>query len=762
MRNEIGSSAEAAVMIDNKPDHGRNDEGMSLATLEDMLSDIRYQPPWRDEADVCDDYYDAHQLQADRLQKMEALGIPPLVTNLIAPVINSMLGMEAKSRTDWRVDAEDEADEIPEEIMLALNAKLNKVERESRADRAISDAYAAQLKSGVGWVEVSRASDAMAYPYRVVDVDRNEIWWDWRAKQPDLSDARYLIRKRRFDQDVLLSMMPEHAELIKWAVSDRFKSWQWETIGQLNNSTNLAYAAHLERVTNMDDNEWRDAERKRATVFEVWYRQWKRGPVLSLPSGKVVPFDQTDQRHVAAVQQGLIATQQRVFSELRVAFFLGCHRLYDSKSPYKHRHFPYVPFFGFREGRSGIRYGMIRNMISPQNVVNSADAKMHWLLNAKRIIADSDAIDTRYNTWRQVQEQVSSPNAVVLLDPSKPHARFKVESDFQLSAQQFNRRQQAAADIEAAAGVYKAALGKEGAATSGVGIDSLIEQSNIQAAEINDNHAFGRRQVGELLLSLILEDMAGVMTRIAYKEKGKKRVITLNKRTVDGNGQEFIENDISGINIKVALHDVPSTASFKSQQLRTVSEVAKSLPQQMQALLVPAMVMLTDIPDKEDTAEAIRKLAGIAPKMTDEEQAAADDAAAKAQAVISDLERRTAEANVKLLEQKVAQLEQQNKKISAERLVRMVEALYSAMQAGQIVATVPHVAPIADELLQSAGYDDQSELPEIEAGIMPPDQMEATGIPAQQAPESPVVGAQAGIETMQNDGVRLPLTPQGV
>jgi len=745
MQNATGLSAEIVK---------RNDSGMSLATLEDMLSDLRYQPPWREEADVCDDYYDAHQLKTDRLQKMEALGIPPLVTNLIAPVINSQLGMEAKSRTDWRVTEEDEADEVPEDVLLALNARLNKVERESRADRAISDAYAAQLKSGVGWAEVSRNSDVMAYPYRVVDVDRNEMWWDWRAKQPDLSDARYLIRKRRFDQDVLTAMMPEHAELIKWAVTDRFKTWQWETLAQLNNSTDLAYAAHLERVTNLDENEWRDAERKRATVFEVWYRQWKRGPVLYLPNGRIVPFDRQNPRHVAAVRQGMIIPQHKVFSSLRVAFFLGCHRLYDQPTPYKHQHFPYVPFFGYRESRTGIRYGMIRNMISPQNVVNSADAKMHWLLNAKRIIADSDAIDMQYNTWKQVQEQVASPNAVVLLDPNKPNARFKVETDFQLSAQQFSRRQQAAADIEAAAGVYKAALGKEGAATSGVGIDSLIEQSNIMMAEINDNYSFSRRQVGELVFSLVFEDMIGKEMKIAFKEKGKKRIVHLNRKAVNEQGQEVVENDISAIRTKVALSDVPSTASFKSQQLRIVSEVAKSLPPQMQALLVPAMVMLTDMPDKEDTAEAIRKLAGITPKMTDEEQAAADEAKAKAQEVISELERRTAEANVKLLENKVAQLEQQNRKIGAERLVKMVEALYSAMQAGQIVATVPQVAPIADELLKGAGYDDQDggDLPQIDNG-MQAQSGDVQAVSALPQPESPVEGAQAGIETMENDGV---------
>jgi hypothetical protein len=725
--------------------------GLSLAALENLLSDLQYQPEWRKEADICGDYYDAHQLKAERLATMERLGIPPLVTNLIGPVIDSVLGMEAKTRTDWRVIEADEASEVPEEILLALNAKLNEAERMSRADRAISDAYASFIKAGVGWVEVSRAVDAMAYRYKVDFVHRNEMWWDWRAKQPDLSDGRYLVRKRRFDHDILIAMMPEHEKLIRWTTADRFKSWQYETMDRLNDP-DLAYAAHLERTTNIDENEWRDADRKRATLFEVWYRTWQRGYVSTLPNGKVIPFNKQNPEHVAAVQQGLISPPElRVYSSLRVAFYLGPHRLYDFPTPYPHNHFPYVPFFGYKEDNSGIRYGMIRRMISPQDVVNSADAKMHALLNAKRIEADSDAIDTRYNTWKQVVDQVSSPNAVVFLDPQKPNRRFKVFTDFQLSAQQFSRRQQASQDIEKAAGIYKAALGDKGNSTSGVMTDSLVEQSNIMMAELNDNHAFGRRLVGEILFSLVHEDIKGVQMDVAYKKNGKRQLVTLNKKTADESGKEIIENDISNIGVKVTLEDIPSTPSFKSQQLKVLSEVVKSLPPQMQALAVPAMIMLTDVPEKDDLAESIRKLAGIKPKLTDEQQEEADKQAEEAQKIAADLERRISEANVKLLEEKVNQLEKQNKKIDAERLVKMVEAMYSALQSGQLVATIPQIAPVADEILKGAGYE-EAEVPEVSGTVQQP----AAEVPAmgQEQPQSPLVGGQQGIETMANDGVR--------
>lgn len=591
--------------------------GMTLAQLENILSDIRFQPKWRDESSKCADYYAGNQISSERLERMNKLGIPPLVTNLIRPTIDTVLGLEARSRTDWRVIEESDASPVPEVLMKALNAKLNEAERESRADRAISDAYAGQIKTGIHWVEVSRAVDAMDYPYRVQDVSRDEIWWDWRAKRADLSDARWLVRKRRFDLDELTAMMPEHAEVISQAVTAGFRTWQWDTKDLYN--PDLAYAAEVERATNLDENEWRDAERKRATLFEVWYRVWKRADVLDLPNGMVIPFDENDPKQANAVMAGLVRPRNAVFSEIRVAFYLGPHRLYDVPTPYKHRWFPYVPFWGFREDKSGVPFGLVRGMVSPQDVVNSADARMHWMLNARRLIAHSNAVDTRLNSWRQVQDELARPDSVVLLDPNNPNALFKVEQDFELTAQQYQRRQQAAADIENAGGVFKSMMGKD-TGQSGVAINSLVEQGSITLAEINDNYRFARRQVGDMLFSLVREDLAGVETKVAVQPKGarQKEVIVLNQRLPDGS----VANNTTSAHIKVVLEDVPSTPAFRAQQLQVLSEVVKSLPEAMQMMTVDVLIGLTDVPEKHLLVERLRKAANIQDLPPEQEEAA--------------------------------------------------------------------------------------------------------------------------------------------
>jgi hypothetical protein len=220
------------VMGDEEPSTTAPDELSNTALprerVEQFLFDLRHQPAWRKEADKACDYYDGNQLTADTVERLRDRGQPPLITNLIKPTIDTVLGMEAKSRTDWRVRPED--DNITNaDTAEALSLKLKHAETESRADRVCSDAYAAQLKAGLGFVEVSRESDPLKYGYRVKAIHRREIFWDWCAEQYDLSDARYLIRRRWLDVDSAIAMMPQYAALFRhttggWASFDPYKA----------------------------------------------------------------------------------------------------------------------------------------------------------------------------------------------------------------------------------------------------------------------------------------------------------------------------------------------------------------------------------------------------------------------------------------------------------------------------------------------------------------------------------------------------------
>ena len=107
--------------------------------------------------------------------------------------MDSVLGMEAQRRTDWRVTPDSE-DGSGDSVAEALNHKLNTAERHARADKACSEGFKGQATVGIGWVEVSRDKNPFNYPYRATHVPRNEVYWDWRSKM-DMNIARYLIRR---------------------------------------------------------------------------------------------------------------------------------------------------------------------------------------------------------------------------------------------------------------------------------------------------------------------------------------------------------------------------------------------------------------------------------------------------------------------------------------------------------------------------------------------------------------------------------------
>ena len=617
-------------------DHG----ALSVLRLEQWLQEIKEQPLWRREADKCADYYDGNQLDAETLGGLEEKGLGPLITNLIAPTVNAVLGMEAKTRTDWMVGADDDQ---WGDVADALSAKMHEVERESGADRACSDAYAGNIKAGFAAVEVSRNSNPFAYPYRVTPIHRSEIYWDWRSRQPDWSDARYVIRRKRYDADHLAAFFPQHADLIR--ATGEFDDWS-----EIISMETRMEATHLRAFdqglrTTWDDLDWRDITRRQVTCYEVWYRVWMRGMVLRLPGGRVLEFNQNNPYHRAAVASGSVQPQVAVFDKIRCAFFCGPIRLMDR--PTNRRRFPYIPFFGYREDLTGVPYGLIRTMLSPQDEVNARMARMMWLLKSRRAFMDSDALDARYNNLSDASRELGRSDALIITNPNRQNGAnaIRVDDNMQLSAQQFQVMQERKQAIQEAAGVYNALMGQNSNASSGAALTTLVEQGVTTLAEINDNYRMARRLVGEELLGLIREDMKDQAEIVVDNGTAKRRVM-VNIPAQTESGQAYKENDVQVAPVKVALADVPSTPTYRQQQFGQFAEILKSMPPEYQAMLVPFALEMSDFSRRKEMAEFLRKQLGIQADPESPEAQQAQAQAQQAQSAAAELQMADAQSKI--------------------------------------------------------------------------------------------------------------------
>lgn len=588
----------------------RDPNALDLSELNTYLEDMRLQPNWRERAEYEGDYYDSNQLDQDQLAQLKARGLPPVVVNLIAPTINLVLGMEAQTRSDWICKAEN--DRTSSDLADALSFKLQQAERKTRADRACADAYANQIKVGIGWVEVRRNTNPFDFPYVVESIDRREIWWDWRSRSPELKDARYLVRRRWYDEDQLAAMFPKHKDLIEFAGAN------WSTWDNSYLNTSLAKLAQdmlVERDWGWEESEWREAPRHRMCLFEVWYRRWIRGAVLRLPSGRVVEFDKKNPVHQAAVNNGLLKPEEAVFPKMRQAYFIGPHRIVDRPSPYPHADFPYIPFWGYREDKTGVPYGLIRAMMPLQDEVNRRRAKMLWQLSAQRVIADEDA----FKDWNTVGSEIARPDAMLKLNPARQNKNLTatIDEHSQLNQQQFNAYLDSKEGVNRVAGVFQPMLGEAQGNQSGLAISQLVQQGATGLAEINDNFRWGRQLVGERLMAMTIEDLSLNEQKVRIDKPGSKwgKVVALNTKKIDeATGLEYRENDVSRAQLNLELADVPSSPTYRSHLFTQLVELIKGIPDQYKGVLIPMVLEASDFPGRFEMIEKLRKVSGELPE----------------------------------------------------------------------------------------------------------------------------------------------------
>lgn len=716
------------------------DEPLSLTEWQSIVREAHNQVPWRAQADKEADYADGNQLDSDLLRRQQKLGIPPAKENIIGPAITAVCGYEAKTRTDWRVTPDGNPD--GQDVADALNYRLNQAERHSKADRALSEAFRPAISVGLGWVEVSRPSDPFEYPYRCRYVSRNEIWWDMKAQEPDLKDARWLVRRRWVDRDQGAKTFPQHAELIMrmhtgWVADFAAEEHEGGT------STGLYAAAGHERAWTVQEDAWYNDENRQVCISEVWYRRWVQVLVLKVrKTGRVVEFDPNNAAHVAAVQSGIGKLERATVARIRRAYWMGPHQLDDSASPYPFKHFPYVPVWCYREDTTGVPYGMVRDMLFPQDSLNSTLAKLRWGLGAARTERTKGAVAMEDEQFRR---QIARPDADIVLNPavmSQPGARFEVKRDFQLNAQHFQLMQDSRAAIERVSPVTPSLRGQQGSATSGLQEQTQLEQSTTALASPIDMFKEARQQVGEMLMALIIEDIGKEETAVVIEGDtiNPARTVVLNKPEIDpATGLAYLSNDISRTKLMVALEDVPSSPGFRAQQLNAMTETTKSLPPEEQRVMVPFMVDLMDVPRKKQVVEAIRDARSQPDPEAMREQI-------KQELMFSLKERE--------LSIKEAESEAKIKKLLQEAVQTGVQAAFSAMQAGVQVAQMPQIAPVADAIMQSAGY--QKPTP----GGDNPNFPTAGQVPPMPLPGAPGEEAQGIAQVQENTSPSFPPVPQ--
>lgn len=447
--------------------------------------------------------------------------------------------------------------------------------------------------------------------------------------------------------------------------------------------------------------------RVRVIDRQLWRRTMSRC-LLYPRTGDIKVVESLDpsivQQHVA---QGAVPTRAMA-KRVRWLASTCDTMLHDDWSPYPG--FTVIPYFPyFRRGQTS---GIVDDAIGPQQALNKGISQFVHIINTSANSGWVVEQNSLTNMRTEDLEQKGAMTGLVLEYREGSKAPEKIQPN-QVPNGIDRLIDRATAAIRDAT-VPEAMRGITGPETAGIAIQSKQHAAMMQLAVPLDNLSRTRQMLAERLRDLqqayYTEPRVFRITEQDPKT-GKPIDQTIEINQWDEATGTYL-NDLTEGDYDVVVSEQPIAATFENSQFNQAVELRKA------GVAIPDTVMVQQ--------SSLARKAEIVEQM------------------------QTAQQPDPTLEAKALLLQAQTRKTIAEAVNKSVEGMYSATQAGAQIATMPAVAPLADKLLRSAGFEDQDAapiVPETAApalaleGVMPNNTNPLT-------PANPAVGMRRGIEAM--------------
>jgi hypothetical protein len=403
--------------------------------LEDRLTDdlaalVRYYEAaeqatqtGRAESEQARDYYDGKQLTDAEKETLRKRKQPQVVINRIKRKIDYLRGLERQSRTDpkaWprTVQHEQDAD--------AATDALRYVSADQNIDIKRSQVFENMLIEGFGGVEVTvtRGPKGVIDP-KVSVIPWDRIFYDPHSSAHDFADAHYVGFVTWMDVETAKAKWPDRKAVLEQTEAKPTSTWS-ETY---DDKPKWSY--------------WYDANRKRLRVVTMYYKredQWYRCEFTlagHLTDPAPSPFMDEDGKPECALI-------------LQSAYI----------------------------DRENDRYGIVRDMISPQDEVNKRRSKALHLLNTRQVRVSAAA----GMSAQEVSKELAKPDGVIIAESGE----VEVLQNGDVTAGHFQLMQEAKNEIDLM-GPNATMQGKASQDSSGRAIMALQQGGMIEMAPLLDN-----------------------------------------------------------------------------------------------------------------------------------------------------------------------------------------------------------------------------------------------------------------------------------
>lgn len=598
-------------------------------------------------AKKCDSYYRGEQWDEYDVAALEAEGRPALTINTILPTVNTVLGEQSTRRADIRFKPrrggdEDVANTLTKLYMqIADNNKLDWVEQQVFSDGLIMD--------GRGYFDVRvDFSDHLEGEVRITAKDPLDIIIDPDAKEYDPKTWNEVFESKWMTLDEIEELYGK-----KKAEDLRFVAENGNSFGR----DSVEYEENRYGDLDPEDDYLGmglpgEGEYRNVKALRVIERQHKRITKVNC----FVDPDTGDQREApeawSEAKQKRFAKQYNLtlMSKVKrkVRWTVTCDKvvLHDDWSPYND--LTIVPYFAyFRRGRP---FGMVRNLLSPQEQLNKiASQELHivnttansgWMVESGSLVGmTSDDLEEHGAETGLVLEYNRGSNPPAKIQPNQiPTGLDRIAM-------------KAAANIKTISGVNDSMLGTDSAEVSGIAIQAKQNRGVVMIQVPLDNLRKARQYLAERILDLVqtfyTEQRIIQITNEDDPMKPREPMV-INELTPEGR----IINDLTVGEYDVVVSTAPARDSFDEVQF------AEALNLRQVGVAIPddAIIQYSHLARKEELAKRIRMITGVEQSPEQQEMAAVQSQMA-----------------MQKLQLEIAEMEAQVRKLQSETAVNIAK-----------------------------------------------------------------------------------------
>lgn len=484
--------------IDNQPEQ-ENDEDILTKVLKFRNDGITGNQDWEDRGITAQNFKNGKQWDEVDLEELKKQRRPALTINYVLPKVNFVCGVERQNRKQIRVRPVKNATETVAKILTSLTSHTF---NRSNGEYEKSEFFKDGIITGKGWIKFSISYDEDPINGNIVieRVDPFDVIEDPLAKEYDLNkSARYVIHEKWVNKEQLEAEYPDKKDTLS-------------SSGILSRDSQI-----LTKVYGDDRTSGRDDDGSELNINEYRYRvsecYWITYEKRTHWFDKV---EFTDKVLVNAddIEKATIATQsasdrfsmsEKVDKVLNLTIFCGNTLLSHTKDPFKSKTNQYSvginlypisrfsPYFD-----NGYVYGIVDNLITPQQEINKRRSQSLHLLNST---ANGGWMVQKGSLDQQTKDDLTrGANPLVIEFDNQPP--IKIQPNM-LSQGHILSSQEASTDMDMISGINPANQGVFQSQESGK-LNELRQRQGMVISEIVfDNFDYSMQIFSNALIELI-------------------------------------------------------------------------------------------------------------------------------------------------------------------------------------------------------------------------------------------------------------------